>query len=568
MLRLTTLGGVSLQAVSESGGPAEERAVPRRGLALLVLLAAGPPAGLSRDLITTYLWPDSAGERARNALRQTLFTLRRELAVPDLLVGAGPTLGLNPAGLTSDVRELERARAAGDSERVARIYAGPFLDGFQLADAPGFWRWADERRSEYAAWASVALESLARGAAARGDLAAAAEWWRRLALSDPLNTRFVLELMAAQVAAGNPAVALRHAQAHEEQVRQELGVPPDRALTEMVARIRQGAPATIRPPGAAPPPGPASATPAVPAPRGTERFRDQLARELADRFVFDDRDPPAREGAIRLFPARDRRHDRNVVLKVLHPSLASQLDVERFVREIRLTGRLLHPHILPLLDSGEVAGRPWFALPDPGGETLRARLEREPRLPLDEAARLTRELAEALGYAHAHGIAHRDVSPENILLADGHALLTNLGLARALDTAAGRLTDTGMLVGAAAYMSPEQAAGEGEPDGRSDIYSLAAVLFEMLAGEPLFSGPTPQAIMAKRAAEPTPGPDRLRDLTRPVATVLRRSLTGSPRDRYRTMDEFAAALTEAVEAGEPRRAWWRGVLKALGGRRA
>jgi DNA-binding SARP family transcriptional activator len=571
MLRLMTFGGVSLQAGGEAGGPSEERVVARRGLALLVLLAAGPPAGMSRDLITTYLWPDSAGERARNTLRQTLFTLRRELAAPDLLVGGGgPTLGVNPAVLASDTRELERARAAGDQERVARLYAGPFLDGFQLPDAPGFWRWAEERRSEYAAWAAAALESLARAAARRDDPGAAAEWWRRLALSDPLNTRFVLELMAAQVAAGNPALALRHAQAHEEQVRRELGAPPDRALTEMVARIKLGAPATLRPPSAGPSAAPGGApASALPPPRGTERFRDQLARELADRFVLEERPGPAREGAIRLYHARDRRHDRNVVLKVLHPSLASQLDVERFIREIRLTGRLLHPHILPLLDSGEVAGRPWFALPDPGGETLRGRLAREPRLPVEEAARLTREVAEALGYAHAHGVVHRDVSPENVLLADGHALLTNLGLARALDTAAaGRLTDTGMLVGAAAYMSPEQAVGEGEADGRSDIYSLAAVLFEMLAGEPLFSGPTPQTIMAKRAAEPMPAPARLRDLTRPVATVLRRSLTGSPEDRYGTMAEFAAALEDAVQAGQPRRAWWRGVLKVLGAGRS
>jgi DNA-binding SARP family transcriptional activator/tRNA A-37 threonylcarbamoyl transferase component Bud32 len=567
MLRLTTFGGVSLQVGGEAGGAFEERVVPRRGLAVLILLAAGPPAGLSRDLITTYLWPDSAGERARNTLRQTLFTLRRDLGVPDLLVGTGPTLSLNPAGLTSDVRDLERARAAGDFERVARLYAGPFLEGFQLPEAPGFWRWAEERRAEYVGWAAAAVESLARSAGERHEPAAAAEWWRRLALSDPLNTRVVLELMAAQVAAGNPALALRHAQVHEEQLRRELGAPPDRALTEMVARIRQGSPATLRPTGggSTPRPGP---PPAVPAPRGTERFRDQLARELADRFVLEERATPAREDAIRLFHARDRRHDRNVVLKVLHPSLASQLDVERFVREIRLTGRLLHPHILPLLDSGQVGGRPWFALPDPGGETLRARLTREPRLPLDEAARLTRELAEALGYAHAHGVVHRDVSPDNVLLADGHPLLTNLGLARALDTAAGRLTDTGMLVGAAAYMSPEQSTGEGDPDGRSDIYSLGAVLFEMLAGEPLFSGPTPQTIMAKRAAEPTPGPARLRDFTRPVATVLRRSLTGSPEDRYRTMGEFADALADAVAAGEPRRPWWRGVLKVLGAGRA
>jgi DNA-binding SARP family transcriptional activator len=569
MLRLTTFGGVSLQSVN--GGPAgagEERPVARRGLAVLVLLAAGPPAGLSRELITAYLWPESDGERARNALRQTLFALRRELALPDLLVGSGgPILVLNPASLTSDVQDLERARAAGELEGVARLYAGPFLDGWHLGDAGGFLAWADGKRAQYAVWAAEALEALARTAAARGDAAAAAEWWRRLVAAEPLNTRFVLELMAAQVSAGNPAVALRHAQAHEELLRRELGTPPDRALGELVTRIRTGAPVSLGTP-AARPAAAVSADPSIPAPRGTERFRDQLARELASRFVLDDAAETAREGAIRILAARDQRHDRDVVLKVIHPSLASQLDVERFVREIRHTGRLLHPHILPLLDSGEVAGRPWFALPNPAGETLRQRLTREGRLPVDEAVRLTRELAEALGHAHAHGIVHRDVSPENVLLAGGHALLTNLGLARALDAAAaGRLTDTGMLVGPAAYMSPEQ-AGDGEVDGRSDVYSLAAVLFELLAGEPLFSGPTPQAIMAKRAAAPTPDPSRLRDIPRPVATVLRRALAPAPADRYQTMPAFGAALDGAVVAGRPRPAWWRGVLEALGrGRR-
>jgi serine/threonine protein kinase len=565
MFRLTTFGGVVLQAANGQGGDRlEERGVPRRGLALLVLLAAGPSAGMSRDLITTYLWPDRPGERARNTLRQALFALRRELGVADLLVGGGSTLSLNPAVLTSDAQDLDRARAAGELEQVARLYTGPFLDGFQLDHAPAFWRWAEERRSAYGASATAALETLARAAALRGDSTAATEWWRRLTVADPLNTRFVVELMAVQVAAGNPAVALRLAQAHEELLDRELGTPPDRALTELVERIRHGAPASLDLSDPARPAAPRP-SPGVPAPRGTERFHDQLARELADRFLLEQPSEPAREGAIRMLPARDRRHDRRVVLKVLQPSLASQLDVERFVREIRLTGRLLHPHILPLLDSGEVAGRPWFALPDLGGETLRGRLDRESSLPVEEAARLVGELAEALGYAHRHGTLHRDVSPENVLLADGHALLTNLGLARALDSAAaGRLTDTGMLVGPAAYMSPEQAAGHAELDPRSDIYSLAAVLFEMLVGEPLFSGPTPQAIMAKRAAAPMPGPWQLREMTRPVATVLRRSLAESPEARYRSMAEFAAALAGAVAAGEPRRAWWRGVLNVLG----
>jgi serine/threonine-protein kinase len=277
-----------------------------------------------------------------------------------------------------------------------------------------------------------------------------------------------------------------------------------------------------------------------------------------------------------VLPARDRRHDRPVTLKVLNPALASRIDVERFVREIRFTGKLLHPHILPLLDSGEVAGRPWFAVPRPRGETLRSRLSREDAVPADEAVRLTRELADALAQAHAEGIVHRDVSPENVLLAsspprDGgtapscHALLTNLGLARALDVAAGaELTVTGMLVGTPAYMSPEQAQGDRPIDGRSDIYSLAAVLFEMLTGEPLFSGPTSQAIMAKRAADRSALVGRLDQVPPPIAAVMIKGLAKNPEARYQSAADFAAGLDPASRPPSHAAGGWRRWL-GLGG---
>jgi serine/threonine-protein kinase len=284
---------------------------------------------------------------------------------------------------------------------------------------------------------------------------------------------------------------------------------------------------------------------------------DRLARDLADRYVIDQGSEIGREGPVRLFRVRDRRHDRLVGLKVLHPALASQIDAERFVREIRLTGSLAHPHILPLLDSGEVGGRPWFAMPWHEGETLRLRLSREGPLPAVEALRLTRELADALGYAHAHGVVHRDVSPENVLLAEGHALLTNLGLARALDSAAAAgLTDSATRIGTPAYMSPEQAEGRREVDARSDVYSLAAVLFEMLAGEPLFSGATPQAIMAKRAAEGTPSAARLSAVPPELVPALRAALAVDPDDRPPTTGALMQALDSPPRPAPRRAAWW------------
>ena len=556
VLRLTTFGSVGLRRLDGGAPTPDDRALPRRGLAVLALLASAE-AGVSRDSLVAYLWPESDDERARNALRQTLFALRRDLGAPELVLG-GADLALNPAAITSDVREFETARSAGELERAAELYAGPFLEGFHLSGAPEFERWADRQRSAYAARAAEAIESLARRAGTRGDHPAAAASWRRLVAMDPLDARVVLESMRANAAAGNVAAALRQAAAHEELLRNELGAAPDPRVVELAARLRSGnsaAPASpTTPPGAV----------------ERERFHDRLTRELAGRYEVEDAPEPGPEGGVRLYPARDLRHDRRVTLKVLHPALASQLDIERFLREIRLTGRLLHPHILPLLDSGEVAGRPWLAVPSPDGETLRARLARNGALPLDEAVRLALELADALGHAHAHGVLHRGVSPENVLLAGAgpapHALLTNLGVARALDSAAGAsLTETGMLVGSAAYMSPEQAESSAA-DARSDVYALGAVLFEMVTGEPLFSGPTPQAIMAKRAGTPAPGPERLRGMPAGLASVLCRALARSPGDRYGTMADLREALRGSLApagAGQPSRPGWRDLFRGL-----
>ena len=211
-----------------------------------------------------------------------------------------------------------------------------------------------------------------------------------------------------------------------------------------------------------------------------------------------------RGGMATVYLARDEKHDRPVALKLLHPDLGSTLGAERFLREIRLTARLDHPHILPVLDSGETLGRLWYTMPYVEGETLRDRLRREPQLPVDDALAVVREVADALEYAHRHGIIHRDIKPENILLADGHARVADFGVARALQAAGGEsLTATGLAIGTPAYMSPEQATSD-VVDQRSDVYALGCVLHEMLAGEPPFTGSTPQAVIAKRMVQPPP----------------------------------------------------------------
>jgi serine/threonine-protein kinase len=255
-----------------------------------------------------------------------------------------------------------------------------------------------------------------------------------------------------------------------------------------------------------------------------------------------------------VYLAQDLRHDRPVALKVLHPELAASLGPERFQREIRFAARLQHPHILTVLDSGETAGQLWFTMPFVDGESLRARLNRERQLPLEDALQIVREAARALDHAHQHGIVHRDIKPENILLTkDGSTLVADFGIARALGDTEGRdgtLTATGMSVGTPAYMSPEQASGDKALDARTDVYSLGAVLFELLGGEPPYTGATAQQIIVKRFTDPVPSVRRVRpSVPEAVDQAIQRALAPTPADRFATPGQFAQALRADGLAG-------------------
>ncbi len=271
-----------------------------------------------------------------------------------------------------------------------------------------------------------------------------------------------------------------------------------------------------------------------------------LREALKDRYTIERE--LGRGGMATVYLAQDLRHDRPVALKVLHPDLAATLGPERFQREIRFAARLQHPHILTVHDSGEAGGQLWFTMPFVEGESLRQRIGREHQLPVHLALQVAREAARALDYAHQHGVIHRDIKPENIMLThDGTTLVADFGIARALD-AQDQLTQTGLAIGTPAYMSPEQVTGDKSIDARTDVYSLGAVLYEMLAGEPPYTGPTAQAVMAKRFTDPVPSIRRVRpNLPESVDHAIGRALAIVVADRFANMGEFARALESPTD---------------------
>ena len=275
---------------------------------------------------------------------------------------------------------------------------------------------------------------------------------------------------------------------------------------------------------------------------------DRLKAALADRYRLE-RELGAGGMAV-VYLATDLKHDRLVAVKVLKPEITSLIGTDRFLREIRITARLTHPHILPLLDSGGADGFLYYVTPYIEGESLRERLQRENQFSLDDALRLAREAAGALDYAHRNGVIHRDIKPENILLSEGKAIVADFGIARALSTSdAPRLTETGLALGTPAYMSPEQVAGEKTVDGRSDIYSLGCVLYEMIVGEPPHTGPTAQAVMARRMIDAVPKIRPVRDtVSESLERAIHRALARVPADRFSTAAEFGAALGQTAES--------------------
>jgi len=273
---------------------------------------------------------------------------------------------------------------------------------------------------------------------------------------------------------------------------------------------------------------------------------ERLSESLADRYTIERE--IARSQTATVYLAIDEKHQRSVAIKVILPDITSSISGQRFLREIKFAAHLAHPNVLPLLDSGEADGFLYHVTPYMEGETLASRVKRERQLPIADAVRIAREIADALDYAHTEGIVHRDVKPENIILSKGHALIGDFGVARAIDVGGGeRLTQTGIILGSPAYMSPEQASGERNLDGRSDIYALGCVVYEMLCGEPPLIGRTSMSTIARHLKQT---PDSLRvvrdSITPGMDETVLKALSRLPADRFARAQEFGHALAVTI----------------------
>jgi DNA-binding SARP family transcriptional activator len=510
----------------------------RKPLALLTYLALAEPRGLHRrDTLLGIFWPDYDQSRARTALRQPLYHLRRELGENVILTRGDDEVGLDQALIRCDVFAFDTAVAEGQLEEAVSIYKGSVLKGLYLNDTPEFEHWLDGQRLPRDQAYANAVEQLAAGAQERGNHRRAADWLHRLLLVDPLDARVTLLLMNTLDQCGDRTAAIHVGEKHVAAVRRELSGEADAKVVERLERLR-------RKPGQID-------TPKLP-PRGDDPTRADLP---SVKEALDDRYRVLRElgsGVMaKIYLAEDRKLGREVAVKVLKPEYAATVGTERFLREIEIAARLNHPHILALIDSGEAGRFLYYVMPYVAGEALREKIRREEFLEIPAAIRIALDVATALDYSHRHRVVHRDIKPQNILLHEDEALVADFGIALAMSEAGGkRLTESGLMIGTPEYMSPEQADPDRPVDSRSDIYSLGCVLYEMVTGEPVFTGVTAQAVIAKHRFEHPASARIVRDAVSPeLADIINKALAKIPADRFDTARDFAARLRTSTFNG-------------------
>ena len=532
MIRLRTLGSVEL----ETDGGHDVRAVlaqPKR-LALLIYLAAARPFRVHRrDDLLALFWPDLDEARGRDALNQALRFLRQALGAEAFVKRGTEDVGLDRERVWCDVAAFQEGLDEERPDHALELYRGDFLQGFFVEESGGFEEWVERQRATLRESAARGSRRLADQNAESGALTLAIQWGRRAIDLVPDDERALRRLLRWYDRAGDRAGAFRAYEAFAKRFAEEFGAPLSAETKELVEKLRTGKPLDE---GGAP----ARSAPAAVADAGSatpERYR--IEGKLGE------------GGMATVYRARDLKHDRDVALKVLKPRIAESVARERFIREIRIAGRLQHPNIVPLFDSGEMDGKLFYVMPHVEGETLRERIRRQGKLDIPFVIHVLHEVAGALAYAHQQGVVHRDIKPDNILLIDRRALLTDFGIARAAQVARTptegfdpTLTQPGTGVGTPAYMAPEQASGQDGLDARADLYALGAVGYEMLTGRPPFTGSSPQELLAAQLTrQPEPVSTLRPDAPAPLAALLLQCLEKSPDARPAS----AAVLLDLLE---------------------
>ena len=529
MIRFQLLGTIDLRD-QEGGELRDVLAQPKRLAILAYLVSAAPNAHHRRDTLLGVFWPELDQEHARNALSKAIHFLRRCMGETAIVSRSAEELAVDDRLIWADVRAFTAALDGDRLEEALELYRGDFLPSFFVADAPGFEEWLERERSRLRARAAKAAKLLAERHESGRNLTLAVTAARRaveLSDGDERSLRRLIELLDRL---GDRAGAVRAYEGFARKLAAEFNVQPDTETVALIERVR------------ASPPQRQVHVPEQCESEAAQPSADHFGEALAGRYLIERE--LGRGGMAIVYLAHDRKHDRPVALKTIRPELVPSLGSQRFLREIQIAARLQHPNILPLHDSGEVDGLLYYVMPYVEGESLRHRLDREGQLQVEDALRIARQVAEALAYAHSLGVVHRDIKPENVLLSGEHALVADFGIARAITEAGGdRLTETGLAIGTAAYMSPEQASADPRLDGRSDIYSLGCVVYEMLAGQPPFTGPSAQAVAARHMVDPVPPLRTVRKSVSPaVEQSLLRALEKNPADRFRTAGQFAQAL--------------------------
>jgi DNA-binding SARP family transcriptional activator len=568
VIRLRVLGPIELQDADGN----ERRAIlaqPKR-LALLVYLAAGSGGFHRRDTLLALFWPELDERRGRDALNQAIRFLRKELggATESIIVSRGAEeLGIVDSSFWSDVAAFRAARDAGRHADALELYRGDFLQGFFSGRDAGFEDWAERERAQLRLQAAQSARALADVSEGAHQFTTAVASARRAVELSSLDERVVRELLELLDRLGDRAGAIAAYDEFARRLSVELEAEPAAETVAVIERIR-ARPATS----------PAPSARVEPAPRVEYRPPSRTGVWDASRADLVGADlngwhierELGRGGTATVYVARDAKHGRNVALKALKVELSLSIGVERFLREIQIMAQLAHPHILPLIDSGSANGVLYLVTPFIAGESLRARLERERRLPIADALTIAREIASALDYAHRHGVIHRDVKPENILLQDGQALVADFGVARAVRLAGGPALSAGLIPGTPSYMSPEQASGE-VVDARSDVYALGVMLYEMLTGDPPHIASDALTLIAKLQSAPIPPVRTVRpDVAPRVSHVLERALAKSPENRFASIGAFGLALADESSGSQDESAsastgrWtaaWRALFK-------